>query len=316
MSVFEEMLDNIEHTVCLRHLYANFKKKFGGGTLIKDLMMEAAKATYYQGWKVKLDEIKKVDHGAWEWLMGHPTKRWCRHAFSYYTKCDVLMNNLSESFHATILVARDKPFLTTCEWIRNYLMNRMSTARVKLDKWQHNIMPMPRKRLDKEVCMSGHWTPIWSIDEEWKVHHSYNGQQFFVKIDQRTCACSFWELVRILCRHAVAALGYKQRNPEHYVHECYSRRSYELCYGNVVSGINGMEMWPEVEQEEILPPHYKRGPGRLKKLVIREFNELGGRLRRPGVAYRCTKYDKMGHNARSCKSGVQNPEAAKRKVIV
>jgi len=39
-------------------------------------------------------------------------------------------------------------------------MNRMSTCRVKLDRWHHNIMPMPRKRLDKEVFKSGHWTPI------------------------------------------------------------------------------------------------------------------------------------------------------------
>jgi len=66
MSVFEEMFESIEHRVCLRDLYANFKKKFGGGTLIRDLMMGAAKTTYYQGRKLKMDEIKKVDHGAWK----------------------------------------------------------------------------------------------------------------------------------------------------------------------------------------------------------------------------------------------------------
>lgn len=49
MSVFDEWSDRIEHRYCLRHLYANFKKKFGGGTLIRDLMMGAAKATYRQG---------------------------------------------------------------------------------------------------------------------------------------------------------------------------------------------------------------------------------------------------------------------------
>jgi len=112
--------------------------------------------------------------------MGQPTKSWCKHAFSYYSKCDVVMNNLSESFNATILVARDKPFLTMCEWIRNYLINRMSTCRVKLDRWHHNIMPMPRKRLDKEIFMSGQWTPNWSIGDECQVTHSYNGQQFIV----------------------------------------------------------------------------------------------------------------------------------------
>ncbi|WJX14327.1 hypothetical protein P8452_04607 [Trifolium repens] len=46
VAVFEEMFQRVEHRLCLRHLYANFKKKFGGGTLIRDLMMGAAKATY------------------------------------------------------------------------------------------------------------------------------------------------------------------------------------------------------------------------------------------------------------------------------
>jgi hypothetical protein len=40
------MFDRIEHRLRLRHLYANFKKKFGGGALIRDLMMGAAKTTY------------------------------------------------------------------------------------------------------------------------------------------------------------------------------------------------------------------------------------------------------------------------------
>jgi len=38
------------------------------------MMMGAARATYYQAWKAKMDEIKNVDVGAWEWLMGQPTE--------------------------------------------------------------------------------------------------------------------------------------------------------------------------------------------------------------------------------------------------
>jgi hypothetical protein len=314
MSVFEEMFDSIEHRLCLRHLYANFKKKFGGGTLIRDLMMGAAKATYFQAWKAKMDELKKIDAGAWEWLMLHPTKSWCKHAFSYYPKCDVLMNNLTESFNATILVARDKPFLSMCEWIRTYLMNRIGTARNKLDRWQHNIMPMPRKRLDKEVVLSGQWTPNLSMGEEWQVTHHYGQQQFIVDTAKRTYTCGFWELVGIPCRHAIAALSYRMQNPSDFVDQCYSREKYLECYSFGVSPINGMEMWPQVDIEEPLPPHYKRGPGRPKKLRIREVDELGSRMRRPGVSYRCTKCDKFGHNKRKCKSTTQDPNAAKRQV--
>ena len=45
---FQEMLEGVEQRFCLRHLYSNFKKKFGGGTLLRDLMMGAAKAIYIE----------------------------------------------------------------------------------------------------------------------------------------------------------------------------------------------------------------------------------------------------------------------------
>jgi len=53
MVVFDEILNGVEHRFCLRHLYSNFKKKFGGGVVIRDLMMGAAKATFYAAWKKK-----------------------------------------------------------------------------------------------------------------------------------------------------------------------------------------------------------------------------------------------------------------------
>lgn len=54
--------------------------------------------------------------------MGVPTKLWCKHAFSFYPKYDVLMNNINESFSSTILQARDKPTIVMCEWIRNHVI--------------------------------------------------------------------------------------------------------------------------------------------------------------------------------------------------
>jgi hypothetical protein len=129
-----------------------------------------------------MNELKARDVKAWGWLMGVPTKKWCKDVFSFYSKCDVLMNNIFESFNATNLVASDKPILTMCEWIRNYLMNRMATYTSKLEKWQHRIMHMLMKRLDKEVYMSGKWHPTWSIDEEFQVAHSFNGHQFIIDV--------------------------------------------------------------------------------------------------------------------------------------
>ncbi|CAK8566060.1 unnamed protein product [Lathyrus sativus] len=71
-------------------------------------------------------------------------------------------------------------------------------------------------------------------------------------------------------------------------------------------------MWPEVNTEEMLPPSYKRGPGRSKKLRRREPDEDPNRGR-IHTSYFCTKYGVHGHNARSCSVLVPDPEAQKRK---
>lgn len=175
-------------------------------------------------------------------------------------------------------------------------------------------MPIPMKILDNEVTMNGHWMPTWVMDENFQVTHSYNTREFIVDITKRSCTCNFWDLVGIPCRHVVVALGYMQQNSEMFIDECYSRKKYVFCYGFSMSPINGYEMWHEVQSEELLPPLYKKGPGRPKKLRIREYGEDGARRRLSGVSYRCTKCDKLGHNVQSCKSKKQDPNALKIKV--
>ncbi|KAI5404655.1 hypothetical protein KIW84_051710 [Lathyrus oleraceus] len=89
----------------------------------------------------------------------------------------------------------------------------------------------------------------------------------------------------------------------------------EVCtlYGFSVSPINGQEMWPVVQLDELLPPIYKNGHGRPMKVRIREYGEDDARRRRPGITYNCTKCDKFRHNDLSCKSLTQDPNALKRK---
>ncbi|XP_058762568.1 uncharacterized protein LOC131635949 [Vicia villosa] len=162
VNVFDEEYPSFEHRFCLRHLYANFKKKFGGGTLFRDLMMAAAKATYYEAHEAKMLMIKEANVDAYEWLQAIPKHKWCKHAFPFYSKCDVLMNNLSESFNATILLQRDKPIITMFEWIRNYLMGRFATLREKVNAYKGYVMTKPLRRLDREIEKSASWTATYA----------------------------------------------------------------------------------------------------------------------------------------------------------
>lgn len=64
-------------------------------------------------------------------------------------------------------------------------MNKVAINLVKLDKWKHNKMPKPRKRLDKKVMSSGQWLPTWSVGQIWQVRHPFNGMQFIVGIGEK-----------------------------------------------------------------------------------------------------------------------------------
>ncbi|XP_058764112.1 uncharacterized protein LOC131637534 [Vicia villosa] len=75
VNVFKEDYPEFEHRFCLRHLYANFKKKFGGGTLYRDLIMAAAKATYFEDHEAKMNQIKEANPDAYEWMNAIPKNK-------------------------------------------------------------------------------------------------------------------------------------------------------------------------------------------------------------------------------------------------
>lgn len=74
-------------------------------------------------------------------------------------------------------------------------------------------------------------------------------------------------------------------------------------------------MWPKVNVEEMLPPTYKRGPGKPKKLRRREPNEETNKGKTQ-ISYCYTRYGVLGHNARSRTNLVVDPEAQKRKIYM
>ncbi|WVZ09785.1 hypothetical protein V8G54_014315 [Vigna mungo] len=304
MSVFDEMMDGVEHRLCLRHLYNNFKKRFGGGVLIRDLMMGAVKATYEKEWEKKMGELKAINIDAYNWLLGIPTKSWYKHAFSTYCRCDVLINNLSGSFNSTILIARDKPIITMMEWIRTYIMKRFATLREKAMTYPGVVMPRPRKRLDKEIEKSGNWIPTWAGAEKFEVTHGFTMDKFVVDLSNNSCSCYSWDLIGIPCRHAIAAITYKVQNPEDYVHVYYKKPAYVTCYAPEIVPINGQQMWPNSENTPLLlPPIYKTPLGRPKRLRRREADEPVShtKLSKKHAIMKCSSCKEFGQYVRSCR---------------
>ncbi|CAL8091105.1 unnamed protein product [Prunus armeniaca] len=144
----ETFLPTAKHRMCVRHLYSNFRTEHVGLAL-KNILWVAARATTIPCHEAEMDKMKEQDEEAWKWVKKRPAKNWSRSHFEPYSKCDMLLKNLYESFYSWILDSRDKPILTCLEMIRVYIMLRMSNRRIAGTVWRHPVGPRIVKIIEK-----------------------------------------------------------------------------------------------------------------------------------------------------------------------
>lgn len=259
-------------------------------------------ATTIPTWKQVMQKIKDVDNGAWEWLMNRPAIQWSKSHFQKISVCDKNTNNLNEAFNKYILPAREKPIVTLMETIRTMLMKRMVLKRQWIRSQDGKVCPKIRKKLESLREKSWMCTPYFSGNMMFEVHISVE-EQYVVDLENRKCSCNAWELSGIPCIHAVSAILWCRRDPEDYVHDCYSIENYKKAYDPIIHPINGVKMWPESNLDPLDPPmDIKPRPGRPKKARNKANDEVTRnphKMKRTGTVT-CTICLGKGHNKRSC----------------
>ncbi|XP_014492603.1 uncharacterized protein LOC106755020 [Vigna radiata var. radiata] len=234
LHAIDELLPRVEQRFCVRHLYANFRKKFPGKNL-KRLMWRAATATHPQTWEMEMRNIRAVNEDAYKHLIAIPPRYWSRSRFTKRAKCDTLVNNMSEGFNSVLVSTRSKPIITLLEEIRLYLMQR----------WAKNS---------------------WSDKKLFEVHHMFNnGDKFVVNIDDSSCTCRTWMMTRIPCCHSLAAMKFLNIDREQFIDSCYMKSIYEETYSSIIYPINGANMWNITPYPDVSPPHKSVLLGRPKR---------------------------------------------------
>ncbi|KAL0461917.1 UNVERIFIED_CONTAM: hypothetical protein Slati_0079300 [Sesamum latifolium] len=123
-----DLLPEVEHRFCVRYMYNNFKK-IHSRLALKDRVWKLAKASTVNRFKAEMKSLKNFNEATHGWLSELNPRHWSRSHFRTYPKCDILLNNLCESFNSTILEARNKPLLGMLETIRIYLQKRLQSKR-------------------------------------------------------------------------------------------------------------------------------------------------------------------------------------------
>ena len=141
-------MPNAEYRNCVRHLYTNFKKNpLNKGKELKDCFWKAARSTYLEEFVDVMNEMKALSIAAHQWFQEKDPSQWSKSHFSTFVKCDMLLNNLFESFNKFILDARDKPILTLMEIIRTKLMQKVALKSKMAEKFVGPLCPKIQKKI-------------------------------------------------------------------------------------------------------------------------------------------------------------------------
>lgn len=142
----KDILPNVEHRQCARHIYANFHKAYSG-LEYKKLFWASSMSCVEADFKRNMEEMNRICPAGFGHLMSKQPKTWCRAYFNGGYACEAVENGISECFNSIIIDARRKPLITMLEEIRIYVMDRIAHMNEKALKWKTNVCPAVLKKM-------------------------------------------------------------------------------------------------------------------------------------------------------------------------
>ena len=95
----EVLLPNAERRMCARHIWANWQKRWRGEERRK-AFWRCSKASFEVKLRDEFEYVGILGHKICEALLGYNKEYWCRALFSERSKCDVVENNMCETFNS------------------------------------------------------------------------------------------------------------------------------------------------------------------------------------------------------------------------
>lgn len=102
---------NVEHKLCVKHLYENREKQYPGEH-VKELLGQAAKPIVVPDWERAMQKIKDTNVNAWKDMMKFSPPMWTRSSFSTDRHYDLQVSNMCEAFNMALLEYRDMLIIT------------------------------------------------------------------------------------------------------------------------------------------------------------------------------------------------------------
>ncbi|XP_049414780.1 uncharacterized protein LOC125877564 [Solanum stenotomum] len=160
--VLSELLRNAEKRMCARHIWSNWHMNWKGEERRKQFW-RCSKASFEVKFGEEVHAMSKLGKKEiTKDLLHYDPRNWSRAFFQTHSKCEVVENNMCETFNSWILAARHKSIITMLENIRHKMMNRHIDMIKFAETWISDIAPMARAILERNKEYSNNCNVQWN----------------------------------------------------------------------------------------------------------------------------------------------------------
>ncbi|XP_070030066.1 uncharacterized protein [Nicotiana sylvestris] len=188
------VLPEAHHRYCVRHIEANWCKRWGGGEYNKYLWW-AVWSIYEEYFKDQLRNIGQVDEN--------------------------VDNNLIESFNSWIKESRFKPIIKIFEDNRVKVINMLREHESTVMSWSNDFSPQTMQLYSQYLNIANKCHVHSNGQEGYEANE--DGDKHTMNMVVKRCTCRTWNLNGITCPHAIKAIQHNKMNPLIEIHRWYTK---------------------------------------------------------------------------------------------
>ena len=293
---------------CVRHIASNFNAQHKN-MACKRVIIRAALQAQPRKWEAYMVQLTKLKADARHYFEDIPREQWTK-AFDGGYRYGYMTTNLSESYNAVLKDARKLPVAALVEKTfyncARYFVTRLAEAEQRmtngenLTRYAHDMHQKWRAVANRhKVTMFNRRDQLFEVitGPRPTTYGVKGGTKHIVKLLERTCTCGKWQIYKIPCSHACAALSTQRMDSMAYVEDWYTMAIQVQCYQYGFFPYGDQSTWPPLDTHVVLPDTSRvRGKGRPRSTRI--HNEMD--IREPSRKTNCGFCKKEGHNKRSC----------------